>query len=142
MLEFVQENFEYQLGTYGTRNIIVIDKTSSTDSFYPRNSKKIKKNPYILTKINGFGFKRVDDIALKVNPSLRQSSERCVAAITYILEAEAYDNGNTWILYEDLLERTRELVPECGTIFKNFIQSRKTSTSKFFTKPFPSIKLH
>lgn len=41
----VQENFEYQLGTYGTRNIIVIDKTSSTDSLYPRNSKKIKKNP-------------------------------------------------------------------------------------------------
>lgn len=41
----VQENYDYKLGIYGARNIIVIDKIRNTAPLYPRNSKKIKKNP-------------------------------------------------------------------------------------------------
>ena len=37
---------------------------------------KINTNPYILTKIRGLGFKKVDDIALKIRPELRDSKYR------------------------------------------------------------------
>ena len=34
---------------------------------------KLLDNPYIMTEIHGLGFKRVDDLALKLNPNIRIS---------------------------------------------------------------------
>ena len=44
---------------------------------------KINTNPYILTKIRGLGFKKVDDIALKIRPELRDSKYRLDYFMTY-----------------------------------------------------------
>ena len=45
--------------------------------------KQLEENPYILTKINGLGFKRVDELALKMKPKLIDSAERLVAFVKY-----------------------------------------------------------
>ena len=55
------------------------------------------QNPYILTRINGLGFKKVDKIALSVNPELRGSKKRSDAFINFFLKSESQSNGNTLV---------------------------------------------
>ena len=47
--------------------------------------KDLLDNPYILTKINGLGFKRVDGLALKLNTDLKVSNKRTYAFLNYYL---------------------------------------------------------
>ena len=58
---------------------------------------KLKTNPYILTKINGIGFKKADEIALKITPSIKVSNYRVVAFVRWYLNSIANDNGDTWV---------------------------------------------
>lgn len=74
---------------------------------------RISKNPYELTKINGLGFKRVDDIALKVNPELRSSMFRTKAYIIHMLGESANRDGHTWLDSESFIGKCRENIPEC-----------------------------
>lgn len=58
---------------------------------------KIKENPYILTEVDGFGFKRVDEMALKLGVE-KTSPHRIKSCIEFILTEEA-DNGHCWVKY-------------------------------------------
>lgn len=51
---------------------------------------KIENNPYYLCSMKGFGFKKVDKLALKLKPELLESRERCIAFISYYLTFVAY----------------------------------------------------
>lgn len=68
---------------------------------------KIKENPYVLTRIKGFGFKRADEIALKMgyNPT---SIHRVKAGILYCMQEKVQNVGNTFaekhILFKELNE--------------------------------------
>lgn len=62
--------------------------------------KSLEDNPYILTKINGLGFKKVDSLALKLNPELLESTERLVAYIIYYFNELGESDGHTWCSYE------------------------------------------
>ena len=44
---------------------------------------KLLDNPYIMTKIRGLGFKKVDDLALKLNAALRISDKRTYAFLKF-----------------------------------------------------------
>lgn len=74
---------------------------------------EIEKNPYILTKINGLGFKRVDELALKMNPELIDSSERLIAYVKYFLTEMGENDGNTWCSISILKSAISNFVPEC-----------------------------
>ena len=74
---------------------------------------KIKENPYIITKINGFGFKRADGIALKINPDLVKSKPRTEAFIKFLLKDVASKHGHTWVNTDRFLEECRKNIPEC-----------------------------
>lgn len=74
---------------------------------------EIEKNPYILTKINGLGFKRVDELALKMNPELIDSSERLIAYIKYFFTEMGENDGNTWCSISILKSAISNFVPEC-----------------------------
>lgn len=86
---------------------------------------KLIDNPYILTDIDGLGFKRVDKLALKLNPELELSTKRVYACIQYILEEIGSSEGHTWIYLQQLMSEIRDNIPECVEIFKDIIKTEK-----------------
>lgn len=85
----------------------------------------IEQNPYTLTKIKGFGFKKVDSIALKLNKELKISKFRAVEYIKYILKEEAESIGHTWIKKVILISKARKDVSECVDIIKSILEEEE-----------------
>lgn len=73
---------------------------------------ELEDNPYIMTRIHGLGFKRVDDLALKLKPELRCSMHRLVAFVNYYLKDIGEQNGHTWVTLEKLKDIISNYVPE------------------------------
>jgi exodeoxyribonuclease V alpha subunit len=91
--------------------------------------KKILENPYILTKVHGLGFIKVDGIALKLNPKLRVSEERVKAFLNYKLKEIGNSEGHVWISRKELLGYVRKDIKECEQIYKDFLaKEEKNST--------------
>ena len=63
---------------------------------------KLIENPYIMTRVKGLGFKKVDDLALKLNPDLRISEKRVIAFLRYHLNSIGEDLGHTWVTQNEL----------------------------------------
>ena len=97
-----------------------------SDSCSPAQLKEeLISNPYILTRVKGMGFKRVDDIALKLNPSLIASTKRTIAYIKHCLTVVARDEGDTWVPLTALDEGVEMDIPECVECYKELIEKQK-----------------
>lgn len=83
---------------------------------------KIQENPYILTQIKGLGFKKVDGIALKINPSTRISKYRTIAFINYFFEDLGSKTGDTLIKLDKLIKEVSNNIPECMDILNEIIK--------------------
>lgn len=83
--------------------------------------KQLIQNPYILTRIKGFGFKKVDVLALKINPKSKCSNERLEAYIVYYLQEIGETYGHTWITIDTLKSNVRDNVIECIDLFDKYI---------------------
>ena len=73
-------------------------------------SKRIKDNPYVLTNISGIGFKRADELALKMGIE-KEADNRISAAMDYALLNYCEQQGNSCVekkvlftLLDELLE--------------------------------------
>jgi exodeoxyribonuclease V alpha subunit len=67
------------------------------------------QDPYVLVReIRGFGFKRVDKIARKMGTP-KDLPSRIRAGLMFCV-AEALDDGDCWVEYEDLLDRANTLL--------------------------------
>ncbi|HSH50410.1 MAG TPA: helix-hairpin-helix domain-containing protein, partial [Bacteroidales bacterium] len=86
---------------------------------------KLHDNPYILTKIHGLGFKRVDGLALKINPDIRISEKRTYAFLVYYFNEIGSNKGHTWVNTNKLKQIVKENVPECIEIFDEIIIKEK-----------------
>lgn len=75
---------------------------------------ELEKNPYILTRINGLGFKRIDELALRMKPDLIDSTERLVAFVKYYLTDLGDSKGHTWVSKKILSGAVSNIVPECS----------------------------
>ena len=75
---------------------------------------QLEDNPYILCKINGIGFKKCDDLALKLKPELINSTERLVAFIKYYFTDLGESKGHTWCSMKILKSAISNNVPECS----------------------------
>ena len=75
---------------------------------------QLEDNPYILCKINGIGFKKCDDLALKLKPELLNSTERLVAFIKYYFTDLGEGKGHTWCSLKILKSAISNNVPECS----------------------------
>lgn len=82
-------------------------------------------NPYIMTEIKGLGFKKVDDLAMKLNPDMRISKQRVYAFIKYYFEEQGNKYGHTWTFETDLNNVVRDNINECYSIFEEVIQTEK-----------------
>lgn len=74
---------------------------------------QLLKNPYIMTRINGLGFKKVDELALKIKPELLESTERLVAFIKYYFAEIGESEGHTWVSEDILKAAISNNVPQC-----------------------------
>ena len=83
---------------------------------------KLEKNPYIMVKsIRGLGFKRIDDMALKINPELKVSNHRLTAFIMYYLRECGENNGHTWITIDQLKNEVSNTINECYGILDSLL---------------------
>lgn len=71
-------------------------------------------NPYILTRVSGLGFSKVDELALKLNPDLLNSSQRLVAYVRYYFQELGESEGHTWISEDILKAAISNKVPQCS----------------------------
>ncbi len=70
---------------------------------------KIKENPYVLTQINSIGFKRADELALKMGIE-REDEGRISSAMDYVLLKYCETQGNSCITKELLFSGLDELL--------------------------------
>lgn len=82
---------------------------------------KLNDNPYILTQINGLGFKRVDELALKLKPNLLNSYERICAFIKYYFVDIGETDGHTWCSVDILKAAVSNNVSECINKFNDIL---------------------
>ena len=74
---------------------------------------ELEKNPYLMTRIDGIGFKKCDDLALKLKPELIDSIERLVAYIQYYFKELGEGKGHTWCSEQILRTSISNNVYEC-----------------------------
>ena len=70
---------------------------------------KIKDNPYILTSINSIGFKRADELALKMGVQ-SEDENRISSAMDYVLLNYCEQQGNSCVAKEILFSGLNELL--------------------------------
>jgi len=70
---------------------------------------KIKNNPYILTSINSIGFKRADELALRMGVS-RDDENRISSAMDYVLLNYCEAQGNSCVEKETLFRELDSLL--------------------------------
>lgn len=105
-----------------------IEKLFETGTSSKVIKSKIQENPYMISDIKGFGFKKADDIALKLSPHLRVSKYRTIAYVKFLLNDIANNHGHTWVNTDKFLQECRNNIPEC----KEFIfELLKEEDSKF-----------
>ena len=72
-------------------------------------SVKIKTNPYILTSINSIGFKRADELAIKMGVD-KENEGRISSAMDYVLLNYCEQQGNSCVSKEILFSGLNELL--------------------------------
>lgn len=102
-----------------------IEKIKMIDDNIEVVKQKIEKNPYILTKIKGLGFKKVDGIAMKINPNIRISKERTMAYLVYHFEELGNKEGDTLCNIKNLNNSVSNNIPECYDIYEQIIEQNK-----------------
>lgn len=86
---------------------------------------KLLSNPYIMLEIKGFGFKTVDQLALKLNPEIRVSAKRTYAFIKYFFKDIGNNQGHTWVFLDTLETAIRDNINECIEIFDSIIENER-----------------
>ncbi len=92
---------------------------------------QLLRNPYILTRIHGLGFKKVDDLALKITPDLRQSDKRLKSFLEYYLKETGESAGHTWVDKGVLETAVRDNVHDCIDKYKELIESANGDEKSF-----------
>ncbi|MDB2562064.1 AAA family ATPase [Sulfurimonas sp.] len=86
---------------------------------------KIKDNPYVLTSINSIGFKRADELALKMGIE-RTDENRIASAMDYVLLNYCEQQGNSCVAKEVLFHELNELLAFNGqeNIYESILVQR------------------
>ena len=91
----------------------MIKKLLSEESNPVLLKQELEKNPYIMTKIDGIGFRKCDDLALKLKPELIDSTQRLVAFIQYYFKDLGESKGHTWCSEKILRAAISNNIYEC-----------------------------
>lgn len=72
--------------------------------------KIVKENPYRLCEINGMGFLTVDPIAVRAQNFKPENPLRIKAAIAYVLQRAAEDDGHLYLTSEEVVDKASQLL--------------------------------
>lgn len=85
----------------------------------------LREKPYeILTKLDHVGFKKADQMILKMNPKLKESEQRITACIDYMLTMNEI-NGNTYESLRDLYSKVFDCIQTNAINFAKCIENGK-----------------
>jgi len=90
-------------------------------------------DPYIITEIDGIGFKTADTIALKMNSDLLISEQRVKGFIKDYLKNIGEDRGDTWIYLSELDSAIKENILEAESLYIMNLLNLKNNMKLFFT---------
>ena len=90
---------------------------------------KLFNNPYILTSIKGFGFKKVDKLAMEINPEVRNSRFRALAFVNHTLNEVANGDGHTRVKLDKLDKLASSTIPDCLMAYNELIEEVKIDNS-------------
>lgn len=141
---------KYEANKGASSDILTFSKYDLTEAevksimeHYDDNStiaiQSIKDNPYCLTNIKGFGFKKVDDIALRNGLVGEHDKRRVKAYIEYLFEEMANNEGSTWTwtdnvfdcVISDLELENEELIAES---LRELVEEERLWTNKDHSK--------
>ena len=108
----------------------MVKRLLSEDSNPALLKEKLLENPYIMTKIRGFGFKTVDGLALKLKPELRVSKYRTIAFVNYFLRETGENEGHTWVKSSVLENAVIDNIHECIDEYHEFIAEQKAENNQ------------
>lgn len=97
-------------GKYGLTDIAIghlLEKYKTIDTIIS----KLKEDPYILTEVKGFGWKKVDELAMK-NGYDPIGYYRIKSYIEYFLSERAQNEGDSWVYLPDLVHAVKEEIPQ------------------------------
>lgn len=120
---YKMSDFILGLSDYGI-SMNMIAKLYKQEGSYELVEAKLKRDPYIVTMIDGVGFKKADKFALAIKPELITSKRRCMAAMEYVLEQLANEDGDTLISISDFATILSDYVPECREIYKQIVSEQ------------------
>lgn len=96
----------------------------------------LSEKPYeCICNVGGFGFIKADTLILnlaksgKFKKDMISSSDRCLAAMVYILRKNE-DDGNTLMLFKDFNSEVKSLVPEAYHNIKEIFDNEKNNPNK------------
>lgn len=118
---YVLSDILSMLKPYGI-TIDAIKKLMKNEKSVALLKKKLEENPYKLTEIKGFGFRKVDKIAIQTNPKLRLSEYRVRSFITYTLSEIGNNEGHSRIELNRLNDEVRINIKECFNIYNNILE--------------------
>lgn len=91
--------------------------------FEDRAVEIIKENPYQLTRVAGIGFKKADDVALRLGTAPHDPF-RLAACLEFVMSVMADDGGNTLVKPEDVVAGAiKELDCEGGHVEQSEIEA-------------------
>lgn len=111
----------------------MIKKLSNNEPNPVLLKEQLLKNPYILTRIHGLGFKKVDALATKINPDLKNSNKRLQSFLVYYLKETGESAGHTWVDKGVLETAVRDNVHECIDKYKELVESANGDEKSFLT---------
>ena len=116
LINMLETNFQtLQVKTWLSNFGLTFHQTEQLIARYGNSTKSIlEKNPYeIIKEIRGYGFRKIDDIALKMGIS-KEHSGRINRGILYAVEQEL-EYGHCWTEYNKVIELANKiLILDCA----------------------------
>src|ERR1700686_4017167 len=101
--------------------------------------KVIRENPYKLAQdVSGIGFRTADEIAVKLGLP-RDSIPRLATGLKYVLAQAANDDGHCFLLENELLRRSSEILETSGELLAEAMEQLKNERDVFIEPPLPTV---
>ncbi|MGZ3629753.1 MAG: SF1B family DNA helicase RecD2 [Ktedonobacteraceae bacterium] len=99
--------------------------------------KVVRENPYKLAQDKiGIGFRRADDIAVKLGLPL-DSIERIVTGLKYVLTEAANDDGHCYLPENELIRRASEILQASNELISTAMEQLRGGRDVFVEPPLP-----
>ena len=148
ILESYEENKKYKDIVLFLNGMGTLNQIEKIYNMYGEKSvSEIKKNPYRLQEIEGFGFIKVDNLAMQSGIKAN-SIYRLMAAARYVIEEASYMGGHCYIPINEISEKVEELLIKTPTDneisqakITNAIKNWEENKEKFIKDNSPSGEL-